>query len=262
LLDWLACEFIESGWDVKAMQRLIVLSAAYQQSSQLRPELIEADPNNRLLARGPRYRLPAEMIRDQALSASGLLVGQLGGPSVRPYQPAGLWDDVVYSNVPRFQPDHGAKLFRRSLYTYWKRSVPPPNMQALDAPSRESCVLQRSRTNTPQGALVLMNDPTFVEAARQLAQRAMVEGGDSTSQRIAFMFRLVLARAPGEDEANRIRVTWQEFLADFSRDPAAARELLKVGESTTRPELDAVELAAYTVIAGTLLGLDEAITKG
>jgi len=261
LLDWLATEFIRSGWDVKAMQKLIVMSATYQQSSNLTLELLAADPGNRLLARGPRFRLPAELIRDNALSVSGLLVDRLGGPSVRPYQPPGLWDDVVYENVPRFQQDHGDRLYRRSMYTYWKRSVPPPNLQVLDAPSREACVLQRSRTNTPLGALVLMNDPTFMEASRKLAERSIIEGGATTDARLVYMFRLTTGRRPNHQELKRLTRTLAELTADFRRDPNAAKELMRVGESPFRTELNVLEVAAYSAIANALLGLDETITK-
>jgi hypothetical protein len=271
LLDWLATEFLRTNWDVKGMQKLIVMSATYQQSSAL-PRSVGpgADSENRWLARGPRIRLPAEMIRDHALAASGLLVRKLGGPSVLPYQPAGSWDDVVYSNVPRFTQDHGDKLYRRSMYTYWKRSVPPPNLQVLDAPSRETCVLQRSRTNTPQAALVLMNDPTFVEAGRKLAERVMLKSSD-TDERIRLLFRLTTGRIPTASERSEIQKTLQLMLDDFRHDTDAAAALLKVGESPSAVELDggksggeklnAAELAAYATIANVLIGLDESITK-
>ena len=261
LLDWLATEFMRTGWDVKAMQKLIVMSSTYQQSSQTDATRQQQDPGNRLLGRGPRFRLPAEMIRDQALAVSGLLVRQIGGPSVRPYQPPGLWDDVVYENVPRFQQDHGPRLYRRSMYTYWKRSVPPPNLQAFDAPSREACVLTRSRTNTPLSALVLMNDPTFVEAARKLAERVLLPPQHSVKQRLISMFRLTTGRRPTPKELQPIEATWLRFRKDFAQDPKSAQKLLSVGESTYDTTLDPVDLAAYTTVANALLGLDETITK-
>jgi len=261
LLDWLATEFVRSGWDVKAMQKRIVMSATYRQSSQINSAQRERDPHNRLLGRGPRFRLPAEMIRDQALAVSGLLVDRLGGASVRPYQPPGLWDDVVYENVPRFRQDHGTGLYRRSMYTYWKRSVPPPNLQAFDAPSREACVLTRSRTNTPLSALVLMNDPTFVEAARKLAERVLSPQQQTAPARLVTMFRLVTGRPPNPDELRSISTALASFRADFERQPAEAMNLLRVGESTHDAALSPVELAAYTAVANALLGLDEAITK-
>ncbi|MFP6613812.1 MAG: PSD1 and planctomycete cytochrome C domain-containing protein [Pirellulales bacterium] len=261
LLDWLAIEFVRSSWNVKAMQKLIVMSATYQQSSKVTSKLLQADPNNQLLARGPRFRFPAELIRDNALAVSGLLVNRLGGASVRPYQPPGLWDDVVYQNVPRFQQDHGDKLYRRSMYTYWKRSVPPPNLQAFDAPSREACVLTRSRTNTPLAALVLMNDPTFVEASRKLAERAMTECDAPANARLTFLFRQTTGRPPAKNELERLQTTWSELVADYREDQAAAEKLMHVGESKYNASLDLAELAAYTGIANALLGIDETITK-
>lgn len=261
LLDWLAAEFVRSGWNRKAMHKLIVMSATYQQVSRVSPGLLEVDPVNRLFARGPRFRLPAEMIRDHALASSGLLVGRLGGESVRPYQPPGLWDDVVYENVPRFVQDHGGKLYRRSLYTYWKRSVPPPNMQAFDAPSREVCVLTRAKTNTPLAALVLMNDPTFVEASRKLAGRVLRDGGATEESRLTLLHRLVCGRRPTERELGLLSSALAELQTSFRAEPEAARRLMAVGESPHDPALDAVELAAYASLANAVLGTDEAITR-
>lgn len=261
LLDWLATEFVKTGWDVKAMQKQIVMSATYQQSSKMTPQGLERDPKNRLLARGARFRLSAEMIRDNALAISGLLVDRIGGPSVRPYQPVGLWDDVVYGNVPRFQQDHGDKLYRRSLYTYWKRSVPPPNLQMLDAPSREACVLQRSRTNTPLAALVLMNDPTFVEAARKLAERSLTIAGSEDDARLAFMFRQATSRLPTTAELSLMEETLQRTRQRYREDPGTARKLMQVGESSFDQQLDLVEGAAFAAVANALLSLDETITK-
>jgi hypothetical protein len=261
LLDWLATEFVRTGWDVKRMQKLIVMSATYRQSSRVDASTRERDPHNALLTRGPRFRLSAEMIRDQALAVSGLLVDRVGGPSVRPYQPPGLWDDVVYENVPRFQQDHGASLYRRSMYTYWKRSVPPPNLQAFDAPSREACVLRRSRTNTPLGALVLMNDPTFVEASRKLAERGLLENKGNSASRLRWMFRLVTSRQPTDLEVQNMSRTLAIVREDYSRHPEAAHKLLSVGESEYDRSLHVVDLAAYTAVANALLGLDETITK-
>ena len=261
LLDWLAAEFVRSGWNRKAMHKLIVMSATYQQVSRVSLGLLEVDPANRLFARGPRFRLPAEMIRDHALASSGLLVGRLGGESVRPYQPPGLWDDVVYENVPRFVQDHGGKLYRRSMYTYWKRSVPPPNMQAFDAPSREVCVLTRAKTNTPLAALVLMNDPTFVEASRKLAGRVLRDGGATAESRLTLLHRLVCGRRPTERELGLLSGALAELQTSFRAEPEAARRLMAVGESPYDPALDAVELAAYASLANAVLGTDEAITR-
>ena len=261
LLDWLAAEFVRSGWNRKAMHKLIVMSATYQQVSRVSSGLLEVDPVNRLFARGPRFRLPAEMIRDHALASSGLLVGRLGGESVRPYQPPGLWDDVVYENVPRFVQDHGGKLYRRSLYTYWKRSVPPPNMQAFDAPSREVCVLTRAKTNTPLAALVLMNDPTFVEASRKLAGRVLRDGGATEESRLTLLHRLVCGRRPTERELGLLSGALAELQTSFRAEPEAARRLMAIGESPHDRALDAVELAAYASLANAVLGTDEAITR-
>lgn len=272
LLDWLSTEFVRSGWDVKAMQKRIVMSATYQQSSRMTPDSLSRDPKNRLLGRGPRFRLPAEMIRDNALAVSGLLVDRIGGPSVRPYQPKGLWDDVVYGNAPRFEQDHGEKLYRRSLYTYWKRSVPPPNLQTFDAPSREACVLQRSRTNTPLAALVLMNDPTFVEAARKLAERSMLATSDAEgdarreestrdSRRIGYMFRLVTSRRPSETEIEMVAEVLERARQHYRKDPDAAMKLMQVGEAPVADQIDVAEAAAFAAIANALLCLDETITK-
>lgn len=260
LLDWLAVTFRESGWDVKQLHRLIVTSSAYRASSELTPALLERDPENVWLGRGPRLRLPAELIRDHALAVSGLLSPRLGGPSVRPYQPPGLWADVVYGNAPRFEQDHGEKLYRRSLYTYWKRSVPPPNLQTLDAPSREACTLQRSRTNTPLAALVLMNDPTFVESARVLASRAM-RHSETPAERLRFMFVAVLGRPWTDAEAARVRGVWQELYDDYQQQPEQAKQLLSVGEHPQDSQWDPAEAAAYTGVANGLLSTDEAITR-
>jgi len=261
LLDWLADEFVRTGWNRKAMHKLIVMSATYRQSCRTTPELLETDPANRMFTRGSRFRLPAEMIRDHALSASGLLVGRLGGESVRPYQPPGLWDDVVYENVPRFAQDHGKKLYRRSLYTYWKRSVPPPNMQAFDAPSREVCVLTRSKTNTPLAALVLMNDPTFVEAARKLAERVLQDGGLMVESRLTLLHRLACGRRPTERELGLLQNALEQLQTSFGTEPESAIRLLAVGESPFNPAVDATELAAYASLANAVLSTDEAITR-
>ena len=268
LLDWLATEFIASGWNVKALHRLIVTSATYQQSSRVTGELLEADPENRLLARGPRHRLAAELIRDQALAVSGLLVDHLGGPSVRPYQPPGLWKEVAFDVTGKaltaqvYQPDKGEALYRRSMYTFWKRTSPPPTMLLFDAPVRDRCVVRRERTSTPLQALVLMNDPTYVEASRKLAERLIHEGGRTPRERIAFGFRLVTSRAPSSREVALLTGLLDEQFARLKEDAKAAEKLLSVGESPRDESLPSHELAAYTVIASVLLNLDETITKG
>ena len=258
LLDWLATEYIRRGWDTKSLLRLIVTSATYRQSSRSTPALRERDPANRLLARATRYRLPAELIRDHALASGGLLVEQIGGPSVRPYQPAGLWKET--SNRGYVQ-DHGVALYRRSFYTYWKRSVPPPNMFALDAPTRETCTVRRQRTNTPLMALVLLNDPTFVEAARSLAGLVLGEKKAGIDGRIQHLFQRVTARVPEQEELSELQRLLADQLARYRRDPAAAGALLKVGESARDQRLDPAEHAAWTVLASVVLNLDEAITR-
>jgi hypothetical protein len=264
LLDWLATEFIRTGWDVKAMQRLIVTSATYRQSSRVTPALLENDPENRLLARGPRFRLPAETVRDNALAVSGLINADIGGPSVFPYQPKGLWDELAFGDgfsAQSFTPSTNKDLYRRSMYTFWKRTVPPPQLTTFDAPDREKCTARRALTNTPLQALVLMNDPTYIEAARWLAQRAMTEGGRDAGSRISFAFRRATARTPSQKETNVLRGVFQQQLAHYRGDKKAALDLLGVGESKWDAKLDAAELAAWTIVASAILNLDETITK-
>ena len=259
LLDWLATEFMDSGWDVKAMQRLIVTSAAYRQASKVTPALLAIDPDNRLLARGPRFRLPAEAVRDQALAASGLLVERLGGPSVKPYQPPGLWKELT--GTEEYVPDHGEKLYRRSLYTFWKRTVAPPALVTFDAAARETCVVRQTRTNTPLQALNLMNDVTFVETARVLAERIMKEGGPTPEERITLAFRLATARKPRPMELRVLLDGYREHLAEYRKDEKAARKLTSIGEAPRDEKLDVADLAAYTAVAGVILNLDEVVTK-
>jgi hypothetical protein len=273
LLDWLAAEFVRPsplplspggrgvgvrGWDVKAMQRLIVTSATYRQASRVTPALWQRDPENRLLARGPRVRLPAETIRDQALFASGLLVEKVGGPSVKPYQPAGLWKELADTD---YVPDRGANLYRRSLYTFWKRTVAPPAMVTFDASPRETCVVRETRTNTPLQALTLMNEVAFVEASRMLAQRAMKEGGPTPEERIALAFRLCTSRTPRPAERKVLLEDFGHQLTHYRQDRPAALKLLDVGEAPRDGGLDPCELAAYTAVANLILNLDEVVTK-
>jgi hypothetical protein len=264
LLDWLATEFIGTGWDVRAMQRLIVTSATYRQSSVVTPALHERDPDNRLLARGTRFRLPAEMIRDTALAASGLLNGEIGGPSVFPYQPAGLWEEMAFGegySAQAYQQSHGKDLYRRGLYTFWKRTVPPASLATFDAPDREKCAARRALTNTPLQALVLLNDPTYVETARGLAERTLREGGVDEKSRVAYAFRLATARTPSGKEVAVLRKLLKERLTSFRADSKAAIKLLEVGESPRDKRLDVVEHAAWTTVASVILNLDETITK-
>jgi hypothetical protein len=263
LLDWLAVEFRESGWDVKRLMKLLVMSAVYRQASTVTPELLERDPRNRLLARGPRFRLDAEMLRDQALAVSGLLVDQPGGPSVKPPQPDGLWFAVGYSgsNTVRFKADEGPdKVHRRTLYTFIKRTSPPPQLSTFDAPSRESCVVRRERTNTPLQALLLMNDPQYVQAACALADRAVREGGDDVRARAAYMFRLCAARRPSDDELAELAAAFQGHHAYYLDRLDAAKELISVGQLAAESTAPA-ELAAWTMVANLVLNLDEVVTK-
>ena len=264
LLDWLAVEFQENGWDVKRLLRNIVLSATYRQSSHITAESHSRDPENRLLARGPRMRMDAEVIRDSALFSSGLLRRQVGGPSVYPYHPAGLWLEL--NNRPGYSrtyphPRDSANLYRPSLYTYWKRSVPPPNMFALDAPTREMCITRRQRTNTPLMALVLMNDPTFVEAARALAVRALVRDVANQSARLQWLFARVTARRPVAEELKILVALLDDQRVRFRAHPASARELLAVGSSPIDGRVEVVEQAAWTALCSVLLNTDEAITR-
>jgi hypothetical protein len=268
LLDWLAVEFRGSGWDVKAMVRRIVTSSAYRQRSRVTPEGLARDPENRLLARAPRLRLPAEFIRDGALAVSGLLEGRIAGASVSPYQPSGLWEELASRSdgknwsAQEYTQSHGRDLYRRTMYTFWKRTSPPPTLVTFDAPDRETCTVRRSRTNTPLQALVLLNDPTYVEASRKLAERMLLEGGETTDDRITFAFRLALARKPAPAELEVLRQIFREGLAKYRSDKPAALKLLSVGESPRDPELDTAEVAAWSTVAGVILNLDEAVTKG
>ena len=261
LLDFLATEHVRSGWNVKELHRLIVTSATYRQESSSTKDLLNRDPENRLLARGPRSRLRAETVRDNALAIAGLLVEKVGGPSVKPYQPAGLWEDVTVERRGRYVPDSGAGLHRRSMYTFWKRTCPPPAMSTFDAPNREVCVARRATTNTPLQALVLMNDPTYVEAARKLAERLLIEGRPEPNDRLAFAFRCAVARSPTDSESRILMRLYSDALVRFRADEQAAQKLLAVGASPRAPGQDAAELAAWTTVASTILNLDETISK-
>ncbi|MCC7083707.1 MAG: DUF1553 domain-containing protein [Pirellulales bacterium] len=264
LLDWLAVDFRESGWDVKRMLKMLVMSATYRQSSRVTPVLHTRDPQNTLLARGPRFRLDAEAVRDQALFVSGLLVEQIGGPCVRPYQPPGLWEAVAFtsSNTGHYVQDKGDALYRRTMYTFWKRTSPPPTLTLLDAPSRENCTPRRSRTNTPTQALALMNDVQFVEAARHLAARGMKDVGMEPKARAAHMFRLATGRLPKDEELAVMVSSYEKHLAVYKADGPAAKKLLAVGDSKRDESLDAAEHAAWTMVGSLILNLDEVLTKG
>lgn len=261
LLDWLATEFIRTGWDVKGLQKLIVTSAAYRQSSKASPELRGRDPENRLVSRGPRFRVDAEVVRDVALAVGGLMVEQRGGRSVKPYEPPGLWEAVSFNNSQKYVPDKGDATYRRSLYTHWKRQSPPPNMLLFDAPTREYCVVRRPRTNTPLQALALMNDLQFVEASRGFAARILAEGGGSDKERLVYAFRVATSRQPAGEELKVLRESLAEQRAHYAKDTAAAEKLIHVGAFKPAKEFDRVELAAWSTVASMILNLDETVTK-
>lgn len=262
LLDWLAVEFMDSGWDFRHIVKTIVMSAAYGQSEKVTPEKLEKDPLNKLCSRGPHIRLDAEEIRDQALAASGLLVPEIGGPPVRPYQPPGIWETVAMreSNTRFYKQDKGDALYRRSIYTFWKRTAPPPNMEILNAPSREVFCTRRDRTDTPLQAFVTMNDPQFIEAARQLAAKAMENGKDFDSRLDAITMRL-LARRLAPAERAVVQKIQEQALANYTKSPKDAAALLAVGESKSPPGLCVPELASWTLAASEVMNLDESLTK-
>lgn len=263
LLDWLAVDFRESGWDVKRLHKLIVMSATYRQSSRLNPQSMEKDPANVWLSRGPRFRLDGESIRDAALAVSGLLVPKVGGPSVKPYQPPGIWLAVGYtdSNTAKFKRDTGEALYRRSIYTFWKRTAPPPTLVTLDAPSRENCTVRRTRTNTPLAALALLNDEQFVEASRHMAERVMTEGGAGDGQRASYAFRLATSRLPNDAELRVLLDVYRAAHDKYQADKPAAEKLVSVGESQRNGQLDVSQLAAWSMVANMVLNLDETLTK-
>jgi mono/diheme cytochrome c family protein len=257
LLDWLALEFVRSDWDVKKLHRLIVTASTYRQLSAITPEQSGRDPENRLLARGPRFRFSAHMIRDQALAVSGLLREQIGGPSVKPYAPPGIWKSISNN---KYVQDHGPSLYRRSLYTYWRRTVPPPTMATFNAAEREVCLVRKDRTNTPLQALTLMNNVAFVEAARFLAERIMREPDSDSGSQIQRGFRIVTGRLPRPSETEPLAKAYDQFLDYFAKNPQEAPKLLAIGEAARDKKLPAERHAALTMLANILLNLDEAIT--
>jgi hypothetical protein len=271
LLDWLSSEFMQPessdaqhNWDTKHLMKTIVLSAAYRRDAKASDAGLTLDPSNRFFARGPRFRLDAETLRDQALFLSGLLVEQTGGPGVKPPQPDGLWQAVGYSgsNTVRFVKDTGReKVHRRTLYTFIKRTAPPPQLAIMDAPSRESCVLRRERTNSPMQALLLMNDPQYLECARVLAEHTMKEAGPSTAERLKWMFQRCLLREPDESVVEELAQDLTAYREEFDANSKAARALITVGEVAADAQLTPEELAAWTMIASTLLNLDEVVSK-
>jgi hypothetical protein len=263
LLDWLAVTFREQGWNMKNFIRLLVTSEAYRQSASVSPVLLAKDPENRFLARGARFRLDAEVIRDSALFISGLLNQKIGGKGVRPYQPDNIWEPVGFSgsNTARYTRDSGDALYRRSLYTFWKRTAPPPAMTTFDAPPRESACLRRERSNTPLQALVLLNDVQHVEAARHFAQRILKESGPDDSQRIRFAWRCAVGRTPTASEAGIVLETLEKHRTRFLAAPDDATRLITFGESKPAADLPAPELAAWTLAANLLLNLDETLNN-
>jgi len=263
LLDWLAVEFRESGWDVKHMFRLMLNSSAYRQSAAASGQKIERDPYNRLLSRGPRFRMDGEMVRDYALAASGLLTDKIGGPSAKPYQPDGVWEAVAMngSNTRHYKQDGGDELYRRSLYTFWKRAAPPASMEIFNAPTREVCTLRRERTNTPLQALVTMNDPQFVESARELAENAEKSAPGSIDAQLDAMALRLLARKLGERERAIVKSAYRDFLNFYDSNPAEARGLLSTGEAPVDMNVSPAETAALTMVANQLMNLDEVLNK-
>jgi hypothetical protein len=263
LLDWLAVEFRESGWDVKKFFKMLVTSSAYRQQAIVTKERLEKDPENRYLSRGPRFRMDAEMIRDYALAASGILVPRIGGPSVKPYQPQGVWEAVamIGSNTRDYKQDSGENLYRRSLYTFWKRAAPPASMDILNAPNREFCTVRRETTNTQLQALVTLNDPQFVEAARHLAQLTLQKGGNTVETRIDFMARKVLCRPLKAAEVKVVENSFTKLHGYYQGRIEDARKLIAVGESRADPALEPAQLAAWTMVANQLFNLDEVLNK-
>ena len=261
LLDWLAVDFVKNGWNIKRTIKQMVMSATYRQTSKITPKLIAQDPSNILLARGPRFRLQGEFIRDNALAVSGLLVKKVGGPGVKPYQPPGLWNEVSLGGNVRFRQDSGDGLFRRSMYTYWKRSAPAPSMTIFDAPTREKCMVERPRTNTPLQALVTMNDPQFLEASRHIANRIMKDGGKTIRDRVEYAYRLVTSRKPKPIVTQILIGAFKEELENYKKDTEAAGKILSVGTTKHDESLNASEHAAWTIVASIILNLDEVITR-
>ncbi|HZQ47468.1 MAG TPA: DUF1553 domain-containing protein [Verrucomicrobiae bacterium] len=263
LLDWLAVDFRESGWDVKRLIKLFVTSAAYRQAALVTPAKLEKDADNRLLSRGPRFRMDAEMVRDYALAASGLLSPKIGGPSVKTYQPDGVWEAVamIGSNTRDYKRDSGESLYRRSLYTFWKRAAPPASLEIFNAPSREACTVRRERTDTPLQALVTLNDPQFIEAARNLAEHALKKGGPGEKERLDFMAERLLARPLRPAERKITGGVLRDLLVRYKAAPKDAEALITVGESKADASLDRPTLAAYTMVANELMNLDEVLNK-
>ena len=261
LLDWLAIYFMESGWDIKALHKMIVTSATYRQTSKVTENLLEKDPENRLLSRGPRYRLPAEMIRDNALAVSGLLVQKQGGPSQYPYQPEGIWDGLTTKHwAYKYLQEDGEGLYRRSIYTIWKRAAPPPFMQNFDVSDRGTCEVNRRMSSTPMQALNLLNDPQFVEASRVLAEQLLNAESEET-ERLEQLFRLLTGRKPDGKEMEMLKGFYQEELNHFTNEPTSALALMENGTSDWNKELNPSVIAALGVVANSIMNTTEAYTK-
>ena len=262
LLDWLSVELMESGWDIKHIMQLMVTSATYQQSHRVSQDKLDVDAANRLLSRGPRLRLDAEVLRDQALAVSGLMVDRVGGPSVKPYQPSGLWNVVAItgSNTRYFKKDQGEAMYRRSVYTFWKRTSPPPSMAAFNAPTREQCMVRRERTNTPMQALVLMNDPQFMEAARHLAETT-IRSRRTAAARVEMMFQRCLRRPPSDLDRRELVAEVKQLEQRFRKQMEVAKKLIAIGDSVPNPSVHPAELAAWTIVANTLMNRDDFITN-
>jgi hypothetical protein len=262
LLDWLAVEFRESGWDVKRLYKTLVTSATYRQTSRTQANVVAKDPSNRWLSRGPRFRMDAEVLRDAALAVSGLLVEKIGGPSVKPYQPPGLWEAVAMpgSNTSKYQPDQGDALHRRSVYTFWKRASAPASMEIFDATSREVACVRRARTNTPLQALVTMNDPQWVEAARKLGERAL-QATAAEAARLDFLARATIARPLSTEEKADLAKSAVVFRRHFEADASAVKAITSIGEASIDPRVAPFDLAVWTLVASQFLNLDEFLTK-
>jgi hypothetical protein len=263
LLDWLAVEFRESGWNTKHMYKLMVMSAAYRQSAKSSPQLLASDPRNLLFSHGPRFRMDAEMLRDIALQSGGLLVEKVGGPSVKPYQPPNIWEEVSYptSDTLHYVQDHGDALYRRSMYTYVKRMAPAPDMDTFDAPMRDAVCPRRQRTDTPLQALVTMNNVQWVEAARALAERAIHEAGPQPAERIERMSEILLAHDAPAQMATVLESSFEQMEKHYVSNPKAAHELAEIGEKKSDRSIPETELAAWTMVASEMLNLDETVNK-